>query len=400
MKASTIALLALMLVMILFGSVHSFSVFLSPLENMLSASRAEVSFFYSSALVFLTVSVLVGYRFYTWLSPAKMIGFCCLLAAVGLWIASDSDSWGGVFLGYSIIFGGVNGLGYGYALQLGGRIFVERKGLAMGAVTAAYGFGSIIFSFIFAHLLEDESVGFVFQVLVGCLITFGLFSALLLWVSGASYGEEEGDVGPVAKQGRSLLVSNAVTALVVKPRVNAYWICFFFSILSGLMIIGHAAAIVQSNGASESVGFWGAVMVGVGSTVGGFLSGYLIDRWPVSWFLKGLPVLCALALFALVLMSDVIIAITLLCLIGFAYGSIITVYPVSISKNYGPQIGPIVYGKVFTAWGVSGLFGPWFAGFVFDHFLSYDYAILLAGITALLSAIAVQYSGISNKADV
>ncbi len=399
MHNSKIALTASMLVMTLFGSVHSFSVFLSPLESLLGASRAEVSLFYSLALVFLTIMVLVGHRCYEWLSPEKMILAYCFLGALGIGIASFSNSWIGIFLGYSLVFGCINGLCYGYTLQLMGRVFSQRRGFAMGAVTAAYGFGSIVFSFIFADLLETESVSTVFRILAICLIGFGILGALLLRISGVHYKECEPDsASPDLPKMNNINGSSFETAQSdLQPGVRVYWLCYFFGILSGLMIIGHAAAIVQSRGASESVAFWGAVAVGIGSTAGGFMSGYLIDRWPESWLLKGLPLLCMIVLLLLMVTSDAGGAIGLLCIIGFSYGSIITVYPVSISKRYGQVAGPIVYGKVFTAWGLAGLLGPWFAGYVFDQFASYNIAIFFAAITALLCVVAVQYSGISNQ---
>ena len=56
------------------GSVHAFSVFLTPLETMFSVSRANVSLIYSLSLISLTISVLLGPKFYSRLLPYLHMG--------------------------------------------------------------------------------------------------------------------------------------------------------------------------------------------------------------------------------------------------------------------------------------------------------------------------------------
>ena len=52
------------LLCLVLGSVHAFSVFLVPLEAAYSASRAQISLIYSFALITLTISVLIGPKFF------------------------------------------------------------------------------------------------------------------------------------------------------------------------------------------------------------------------------------------------------------------------------------------------------------------------------------------------
>ena len=53
-----------MLVTFVLGSVHAFSVFVVSFEALLGLPRSEISLIYSLALVAITLSVLLGYRFY------------------------------------------------------------------------------------------------------------------------------------------------------------------------------------------------------------------------------------------------------------------------------------------------------------------------------------------------
>ena len=141
-------LLCCMLVTFVTGSIHSFSVFLVPFEELLGLSRADISLFYSFALVFLTVSVLFGYLVYDRLRPAVLVAGACLGAGAGLVLSAYGNSWAQVFLGYSVLFGLANGVAYGYVLQLSGRALPDHKGFAMAAVTAAYAVGSVVFSYV------------------------------------------------------------------------------------------------------------------------------------------------------------------------------------------------------------------------------------------------------------
>ena len=75
-------LVTCMLVTFVTGSIHAFSVLLAPLETLLALPRAEVSLFYSLALVFLTGSVLFGYLVYPRFSPPSFASLACTMAGV------------------------------------------------------------------------------------------------------------------------------------------------------------------------------------------------------------------------------------------------------------------------------------------------------------------------------
>ena len=141
----------------------------------------------------------------------------------------------------------------------------------------------------------------------------------------------------------------------------------------------------------------GAMMIGVGSALGGFLAGWMIDRWPVTRFLVGLPLLASAALLLIGPLNGSFAVIALLSVVGFSYGSIIAVYPVVIS-NYFDAAGPRVYGQVFTAWGFAGLVAPWTAGLIFDWFDGYAPALVVAAIIAGLSALAAALCGFERVA--
>jgi OFA family oxalate/formate antiporter-like MFS transporter len=373
LSKKALTLLASMLVTFVLGSVHAFSVFIVSFEAQLGLPRSEISLIYSFALVAITLAVLLGYRFYNLLAAWWLIFITCLIAAMGLWLAASSLSWWALFAGYSLAFGFCNGVGYGFSLQLVGRVMPEIKGFAMGAVTAAYAVGSIVFAKIFAWRIALVSVESALLSIAIAIIGCGTIAAIMLRLARASYGEAHFD------EDEGQLVKG-------QHKVIQFWIAYMTSVFAGLMAIGHAAGIALSKAANTELATLAAIAIGIGSALGGFLAGWMVDRWPTSRFLVGLPLLSAFALLGIGAAESALVAVILLSLVGFSYGSIIAIYPVAIS-NYFSARGPQAYGRVFIAWGFAGLVAPWSAGLIYDLRGGYELAMLIAAAIAILSAV-------------
>ena len=136
------AIAACLIVSFLFGMLHIFSIYVVPLETAFGAGRAAVSFSYSLAIVCLALMVMWGHRLYGRVRPAVFFCIALGLGAVGLVMASFGTGLWGVWLGYGLVFGAANGLGYGFSLQFAARVWPDRAGWAMGLVTAAYAMGA------------------------------------------------------------------------------------------------------------------------------------------------------------------------------------------------------------------------------------------------------------------
>ncbi|MEM1361474.1 MAG: MFS transporter [Pseudomonadota bacterium] len=370
--------LAAVLVNTVLGSIHAFSVFLAPLETRFGVSRAAVSFIYSGTLVALTAAVLLGPRSYARWSASVIFAGVCGVAAVGAVIAGVSLSFPLAVLGYSVIFGAANGLGYGYGLQIAAQVSPGREGLAMGIVTAAYALGAIAGSFLFALALD----GFGFQGamigLAAALVGMGALCLILLAGTGMRFAanrvREQTDSIPVFKQ--SLL-----------------WLGYFGGVLAGLMVLGHAAGIATA--LRPDVLSWSApTMIAGFNLCGSLIGGQAADRVPLGVLLAALALLTSASLIWIAVMGGSSGLLIGLGLVGFAYGGTIAAYPAVVAKLFGMAQSARIYGRVFTAWGCAGLLGPWFAGFLFDWSGTYTLALSIAaglGIASILPVMLVFY---------
>ena len=375
MSKRALTLLASMLVTFVLGSVHAFSVFLLPFETLLELPRSQISLIYSFALVAITLAVLVGYRIYSLLPAWALILVTCAVAAAGLLLAAGAVSWWMLFAGYSLAFGFSNGIGYGFSLQLVGRVMPEIKGFAMGAVTAAYAVGSVVFAKIFAWRVALDSIDSAFTAIAVALLVCGILAALMLRVADANYGSSDQEV-------------NRDLPAIDNHKLLQFWLAYMTSVFAGLMAIGHAAGIALARGASVELATLAAIAIGIGSALGGFMAGWLIDRWPARHFLLGLPLISAVALLIVGVTDGATLVVALLSVVGFSYGAIIAIYPVVIS-DYFAGAGPQAYGRVFIAWGFAGLVAPWCAGVLYDRYSNYELAMVIAAGVAVLSAASV-----------
>jgi OFA family oxalate/formate antiporter-like MFS transporter len=373
MSRPVITLAASMLVTFVLGSVHAFSVFIVPLESLLGLARSDISLIYSLALVAITLAVTIGYRVYALLPAWWLVFVTCLVAASGLLLAAGASNWWTLVVGYSLAFGFSNGVGYGFSLQLVGRVMPRQKGFAMGAVTGAYAVGSIVFAKIFAWRMAQDSVASAFLSIAIALLLCGSLAALMLRHAGARYD-----------------LSSQAGSSAIKPagrrKLLQFWIAYLCSVFAGLMAIGHAAGIAETRGAGGELATWAAMMIGIGSALGGFVAGWLVDRWSATRFLVGLPLMSATALLGIGIAQNAPATLSLLGIVGFSYGAIIAIYPVAISSSFEEQ-GPRAYGRVFIAWGFAGLLAPWSAGLFYDLRGDYQLAMVIAAVVALLSAV-------------
>jgi len=373
MSRGVLVLVATSVLAAVLGSVHAFSVFLAPLEAVFDASRALVSLTYSLALVALTVAVLLGHRFYARWRPGAFVALISLIAAMGALVSAFAPSLSIVWIGYGILFGGANGLGYGFGLQIAAQANRGREGLAMGIVTAAYAAGAAISPPLYASALSWGGYQPAMIGLSVALIIMGGVSAVILSASGVRYQ---------AQPSQTSASGPNTSALVL------LWLGYGSGVAGGLMVIGHAAGIVSAVGAIGAN--WVApAIIAICNLAGSLIAGRLIDRLPPTRLLVGLPLISAASLFLITSTAKTSMIMVGLGVVGFAYGGVIAAYPAAISKLFGLLSGPRVYGLVFTAWGTAGLAAPWFAGFLYDLSGTYGMALTTAAALSAASSLTI-----------
>lgn len=359
------------------GSIHAFSVLVPQWEADTAASRASVSLVYSLSLLSLTMAVLLGYRAYSKLRPAAMVIVSGVVSALGLLGAAAAHSTAGLCLSYGIIFGAGNGLGYGYALQLAGQAMPQARGLAMGLVTAFYAVGATLAPALLLALIPLGGNALALTVCAALVLLTSLGAGAVLHRSQARY------------KGESPALATALQPALRRARW-LLWIAYGAGVAAGLMVIGHAYAIAAWLAAGALAVAMAPTLVALGNMLGGFCAGYVADRWPRHVLLVWLPAGTVVGLALLWLNAGAVFGLAGLFLAGLCYGALIAVYPVAIADLFGTPAAARIYGQIFTAWGVAGLFGPWSSGWLYDNTHSYSASLAIAALLSVVSMLAVR----------
>jgi OFA family oxalate/formate antiporter-like MFS transporter len=373
-KAGWRVILSAGLLCFVLGSVHAFSVFLVPLETTYAVSRGTVSLVYSFALITLTISVLIGSRFFHRFEPNMILLTSGLAAAAGTFITATAPSFTVVAIGYSLLFGAANGVGYGFGLQLAAQANPGREGLAMGIITACYATGAMLAPGLFVWALSLGGFQAAMFGLTGALVIAAIASGLIIRGTQARL--------------QALPIETTDSQVSVRD-IALLWLGYGTAVFSGLMVIGHAAEIARQAGLTGVIWLAPALIAGL-NLVGSLLGGHMADRVSSRLLLSALPMLASVSLIGLLAGQSVAIIVFALACVGFCYGATIAIYPSIIAKMYGMANSPRIFGKVFTAWGAAGLLAPWLAGALFDAAGGYTIALAIAALFGLGSAAVVQ----------
>ena len=252
--------------------------------------------------------------------------------------------------------------------------FDRRRGLAMGSVTAVYAIGASGFSKLLDHWIATAGVDGALLRLALVLVLAGAAAGLCLWRS--RFETPDADQSLASGDGGQALDQHLLMRC---------WLIYGAGVAAGLMAMGHAAGIVTSAGGTLADGVRGAIVITSANAIGGFTAGYLADRQPIKRLLAGSAWASMLALLLLAMVDSVGLAIAALAVIGFAYGSIISLFPIATASMFGRERYAVAYGRIFTSWGLAGLLAPWFAGFLYGEDSGYGAALLVAAAFAAFS---------------
>ncbi len=363
------ALAAALLVMFGLGAFYAWSVFVEPLERALGASRGEISLAYAAATVGFTLGMMAAPRLFGRVGAPALALAACAAAGSGLAIAGWASSAALVTLGFGGIFAVANGVGYGLALEVAQTALARRRGLASGLAVATYMAGSVAFAAAAAYGIERVGPGWTLSVIGAALAIAGIGAGRLLVLSRVA-------------------LTVALPSGGGNPRAFLLlWCGFLCGSATGVMALGHAAAIVASMGGGARAGAAGAVLIALGSGAGRLAGGWMTDAITAPWVIAAAQLAGAVALLAVVLDPTTSTALVTLFMVGGAYGALVGAFPPAIGDIYGVERAAAVYGRVFTAWAVAGLGGSYLGGVLFDLTGTYTIALALAAASAALSAL-------------
>lgn len=379
-----LAAVAAVLVMAAVGTLYAWSIFVEPIEARFSQSRAATSLIFSTATVAFTIGMLAAPLLRPGRSPQGVALFSCLLAAGGLALSAAAETVWLIVLGFGVVFGLANGFAYSNSLQVVQHAAPHRRGLFTGIAVSSYMLGTAIGSPLLSAATRSWGYQAALLILAAVLVAAGAVAFLLLRRSRVGESIERA-------------TENGATPAAPIGAIALLWLLFFLSSLVGVMTLAHAAPMAASFGGGERHLALAVSLVALGNVAGRFAGGWLSDRLSPRSLLCGAPALSAAALAAVIAMPRLEVLLASLCGVGVGYGCIAGCLPAIVSRAYGNHAMASLFGRIFTAWGVAGLAGPYLAGILFDGRGDYTTAIVAAAFTAVAAALlGLAYTGGSS----
>jgi MFS family permease len=380
------------------------SVLLVPLEDAFGWSRATISFAIS-------VNVLI-YGFVSPFAAALMDRFGIKKVVMLALTVVGSGAFGTIFINSPwqlvAVWGVVVGTGTGsmalvFAASIANRWFIEKKGLVLGALTAAAATGQLIFLPGLSWLATHHGWKSV-SVTIACAAWVMVpIIALLLKESPSKagttpYGAPANFVEPVHVKRNA--AKEAINALREASKLRDFWYLtgsFFVCGLSTSGLVGtHFIAAAHDHGMSEVTAAGLLAVVGVFDVIGTMASGWLTDKVDPRKLLFFYYLLRGLSLFILpAILFQTVHPSTLVFIIFYGLDWVATVPPTVVLCRtiLGPERATVVYGWVFASHQIGGSMAALGAALLRVKFGNYSAAFYISGLFCIISCYVVLQIG-------
>ena len=262
--------------------------------------------------------------------------------------------------------------------------FDRRRGLAMALAICGTSIGATIFPFLTERLLSLGWRG-AYLALSGGAALLAVPMVYIFFRTERPLPAEHPDAAAVAPK-TGLSARGGFTSFpFYKMAVAAFLVT-----LCTLSLAVHFVPILVAGGVGREMAASIAGVVGLGSIVGRLGMGMVLDRFSgrhVGGLVLLLPILaCALLLsMQLTPVSGVAIGIV----IGLALGAEIDIFAFLSARYFGLRNYGLLFGTVAGLISFGAGLGPTYAGFMFDHFQSYNIMLMTLIPMLLISSLLV-----------
>src|ERR1700755_504493 len=269
------------------------------------------------------------------------------------------DIGAGVLIGF-----GLSGCSFNLVLSAFSKLLPpEKRGIALGAGTAAGSFGQFLFAPFGVAMIDN----------FGWQAALTVFAALMLLIIPLSLALATPPTTaanvPVAEQ------QSFRTALAEAFGHRSYVLLvlgFFTCWLPLAFITVHLPAYLSDRGVSAQTGGWVIAAIGLFNIVGSLSVGWLQNRFPKRYILSAIYFIRAVSILAFLSFPiTTFSAIVFGAATGLTWLSTVPPTPALVALMFGTRWFATLYGFAFGSHHGGGFLGVWLGGVVFEQFGSY-----------------------------
>ena len=304
-----------------------------------------------------------------------------LLYAGGLLMMRYASTPLSLELGAGVLIGfGLSGCSFNLVLSAFSKLLPpERRGVALGAGTAAGSFGQFLFAPTGVALLG--TIGWQ-----GTLMVFAALMLLILPLSLALSTPPATTANVPAADQQSFR-----TALAEAFGHRSYVLLmlgFFTCGFQLAFITVHLPAYLVDRGITAQTGGWVIAAIGLFNIIGSLSVGWLQNRMPKRYILSIIYFVRAVAIVAFISFPITpASAIAFGAVMGLTWLSTVPPTSALVALMFGTRWFATLYGFAFVSHQVGGFLGVWLGGIVFESFGSYAPIWWLSVLFGVLSAL-------------
>src|SRR4051794_24531098 len=290
---------------------------------------------------------------------------------------SSLDLGAGVMIGF-----GLSGCSFNLVLSAFSKLLPpEKRGIALGAGTAAGSFGQFLFAPFGVAMIDNfgwQAALTVYAVLMLLIVPLSLAIATPPSTAPASNA-------PAADQ------QSFKTALAEAFGHRSYVLLvlgFFTCGFQLAFITVHLPAYLADRGVAAWTGGWVVAAIGLFNIIGSLSVGWLQNKYPKRYILSLIYLARAMSIVAFISFPiTTVSAIMFGAVTGLTWLSTVPPTSALVALMFGTRWFATLYGFAFVSHQVGGFLGAWLGGIVFEQFGSYTPIWWLSVLFGLLSAL-------------
>ena len=379
---------AVVIMLFVFGTVHTFGVFFKPISTEFGWTRGTISGAFSlSAIIAGVLGIFMG-----WLNdrfgPRFVLSLCGFFMGLGYLLMSQTSSVWEFYLFYGILLGiGMAGTFVPLSSTVA-RWFAKRRSMMTGIVTAGEGLGTLLFPPLAALLVQTYEWR-VSYLILGAIVLIVVATAAQFLKRDPSDKGQYVDGGSDAEQPEMELADPAFSLGEVVSTKQFWLVCsVLFSIgFCVLAIVVHIIPHATDSGISVSTAANILASIGGFGIVGRLVLGGVADRIGIKRVLVMGLILMSVSLLWLLQSGELWEFYLFAIIFGLSSGGISTLGSPLVAELFGLKSHGLIYGVSDLGFTVGAAMGPLVTGYIFDSTGVYTLAFLVCaglGIVAII----------------
>ena len=383
-----VVVLALLIMLIVYGTRTSFGVFFKPLLGEFGWTRASISGAMTLSLITQGAWGVIMGRLTDKVGPRLVITLCCFLSGLGFLLMSQVNSLWQIYVYYGVIIGfGMGGVFVGLLATVS-RWFVKRRGTMMGIVLTGLGASILIVSPVATWLISVFDWRYAYVIMGGVVLVMGVVLAQFLRRDPAAMGLQPYGQREMAGQ----LLASRARGLSLREALHTWQFWLILPIFAGVgysvfAFVTHLIAHLTDLGITAAMAANAFALHGGASVIGGLVLGVIADRVGMRQVLAISCILMMAAFLLLIPCTNLWAFFVAALIFGLGGGGAGVAEPALVAELFGMKSHGLIFGVVSVAFTLGGAVGPLVTGYIFDITGNYQLAFLVCAATGVLGFI-------------